>query len=135
MINKKGFTLVELLGVVILIGILSLIAVPTVKEIVDDAKLKGLEEQKNNIIESATFDGMSIARAIVEYTTNPYIIKYAYKKSPAEVLEMLTSAINKAKEGGLDAAFMGWDWFRTPLEYTHWLVDGLVNKTHDFTCL
>ncbi|MBQ3132492.1 MAG: hypothetical protein IJC24_07265 [Clostridia bacterium] len=67
--------------------------------------------------------------AIVEYTTNPYIIKYAYKKSPSEVLQMLVTAVNKAKEGGLDVAFMGWDWFRTPLEYTRWLVDGLNNKT------
>lgn len=66
---------------------------------------------------------------IVEYTVNPYIIKHAYRKTPSEVLDMLVSAINRAKDGGMDAAFMGWDWFRTPLEYTKWLVDGLTKKT------
>lgn len=66
---------------------------------------------------------------IVEYTTNPYIIKHAYRKGPEEVLGMLTEAINCAKDHGLDAAFMGWDWFRTPLEYTKWLVDGLTKKS------
>ena len=66
---------------------------------------------------------------IVEYTVNPIIIKYAYKKTPSEVRDMLVEAINTAKAAGLDATFMGWDWFRTPIEYTKWLVGELVSKT------
>ena len=73
---------------------------------------------------------IGVQGAIIEYTTNPYIIKYAYKKSPAEVLNMLVSSVNRAKESGLDVVFMGWDWFRTPIDFTKWLVNGLCNKTN-----
>ena len=66
---------------------------------------------------------------IIEYCVNPIIIKYAYKKTPSEVRDMLVEAINTAKAAGLDATFMGWDWFRTPIEYTKWLVGELVSKT------
>lgn len=64
---------------------------------------------------------------IVEYTVNPIIIKYAYKKTPVEVRDMLVKAINTAKAAGLDTTFMGWDWFRTPIEYSKWLVSELVS--------
>ncbi len=67
--------------------------------------------------------------AIIEYTANPYIIKYAYQKSPSEVRDMLVTTINTAKEAGLDVSFMGWDWMRAPIEYTKWLIGELVKKT------
>lgn len=66
---------------------------------------------------------------IIEYTVNPYTIKYAYKNSPAKLIEMLVGAINKAKDYGMDAAFMGWDWFRTPVDFTMPLVKEIVAKT------
>ncbi len=37
MINKRGFTLVELLAVITIIGIISLIAIPTVTKVVQNA--------------------------------------------------------------------------------------------------
>jgi len=66
---------------------------------------------------------------IVEYTVNPYIIKYAYKNSPQELIDKLVTALNLAKKGGVDVAFMGWDWFRAPIEFTKWVVDEIYHKT------
>lgn len=67
---------------------------------------------------------------IVEYCVNPVIIKYAYKKTPREVASNLVTAINHAKSLGFeDVAFMGWDWFRTPIEFTKPLIQELYDKT------
>jgi len=49
---KKGFTLVEMLAVVVLIGILVVITVPSIKTIMNNAKEKSLERQIASIIES-----------------------------------------------------------------------------------
>ena len=67
---------------------------------------------------------------IIEYCVNPVIIKYAYKKSPKEVAENLINGINHAKSLGFeDVAFMGWDWFRTPIEFTKSLIEEVYEKT------
>ena len=66
---------------------------------------------------------------IVEYTVNPYIIKHAYKNTPQDLIDKLISAMNLAKKGGVDVAFMGWDWFRAPIEFTRWIIDNIYNKT------
>jgi len=66
---------------------------------------------------------------IIEYTMNPVLIKQAYGKKPAELIDMLTNAINHAKEHNIDVAFMGWDWFRTPLEFSTMVMDELVTRT------
>ena len=50
---KKGFTLVEMIGVIILIGILSLIAVPTVNVIMKNSKENALQQTIRNIEEAA----------------------------------------------------------------------------------
>jgi len=50
---KKGFTLVEVLAVVVLIGLLVVITVPSIKTIMNNAKEKSLERQIASIIESS----------------------------------------------------------------------------------
>ena len=67
--------------------------------------------------------------AIIEYCVNPYTIKYAYKDSPEKLIEKLVTSINCAKDNNLYTSFMGWDWFRTPIEFTKWLVSELYEKT------
>ena len=66
---------------------------------------------------------------IIEYCVNPYTIKYAYKETPQKLIDKLAGAINYAKEHGLYTSFMGWDWFRTPVEFTRWIVSELYEKT------
>ena len=67
---------------------------------------------------------------IIEYCVNPIIIKHAYRKTPKEVVSNLIAAINHAKEIGFeDVAFMGWDWFRTPIEFTRPLIQEIYDNT------
>lgn len=67
---------------------------------------------------------------IIEYCVNPIIIKHAYKKSPKDVAENLVSTIEHARELGFeDIAFMGWDWFRTPIAFTKMLIQEIYDKT------
>ena len=44
--SRKGFTLVELIGVVILIGLIALIAIPSVDYIIKKTKDIHMKEQK-----------------------------------------------------------------------------------------
>lgn len=47
--NKKGFTLVELIGVIVILGVLSLIAVPTVLSSIQNSKAKAYDVSIKNI--------------------------------------------------------------------------------------
>lgn len=51
--NKKGFTLVELLGVIVLLGVLGIIAVSTIDKNIKEGRIKTCKTQEKNIIEGA----------------------------------------------------------------------------------
>lgn len=51
--KDKGFTLAELLGVIVILGLISMIAVPAVNQSIKRYKAELLEVQINNIITSA----------------------------------------------------------------------------------
>ena len=48
--NKKGFTLIELLAVIVILGVIAVIAVPIVKNITKDAKMKSFMNSARGII-------------------------------------------------------------------------------------
>jgi len=85
--NKKGFTLVELLAVIVILGILALITTPVVINIIDDSKNKAYEEQKrlvegaaerwgvNNLKKLPTTDGASC------YITTETLLNEGYLSS------------------------------------------------------
>ena len=50
---KKGFTLVELLAVIVILGLIGLIAIPAVTNTLNDSKEKTKEIQEENIKEAA----------------------------------------------------------------------------------
>lgn len=51
--NKKGFTLVELIGVITLLAVIVLISVPIITSSINNTKQKAYNEQKNTIISGA----------------------------------------------------------------------------------
>lgn len=51
--KKKGFTLVELLAVIILLGLLTFVVIPSVIGFIKEAKEKSYQQQLSNLKESA----------------------------------------------------------------------------------
>ena len=51
--NKKGFTLVELLGVIVILSILALISIPIINSIVKDSQKQVKESNIDTILEAA----------------------------------------------------------------------------------
>lgn len=52
---KKGFTLVELLAVIVILSIISLITVPLIGGVIEDAKKKSMLESANGIVSAARY--------------------------------------------------------------------------------
>lgn len=52
--KERGFTLVELLAVIIIIGLLSIIIIPKVKDTISDSRKNGDEISANSLVRSAT---------------------------------------------------------------------------------
>lgn len=53
MTNKKGFTLVELLAVIVVLAIIALIAIPVITSVIDKAKLGALKDSGYGILDAA----------------------------------------------------------------------------------
>ncbi len=51
--NRKGFTMVELLGAVVILGILMMVAIPSVSSLIQNSKNKYYISQKKNLESAA----------------------------------------------------------------------------------
>ncbi len=80
---KKGFTLVELLGVIILIGIVILIAVPIMNNSTDKSELSAFKTSVNNVV-------TELERYVVE---NRNLEKNVEMDIPYNKLELSTDSV------------------------------------------
>lgn len=53
MVKKQGFTLVELLAVIVVLGIILVIAIPNIQQIITNARKEAYERQKEFIADAA----------------------------------------------------------------------------------
>lgn len=90
--NKKGFTLVELLAVIVILGVLLLIAVPAVQNIIKSSKRKAFDSAIKLTIENIE----TLASTAVDSSITPCYVTFGDKeglKIDKEGLESLESEI------------------------------------------
>ena len=66
--NKKGFTLVELLAVIVILGVLLMIAVPAVQNVIKKTKNNATQKQAELFIDAAK------KMAIIDEATSDMVI-------------------------------------------------------------
>ncbi|ERJ13800.1 type II secretion system protein [Haloplasma contractile] len=78
MLNKKGMTLMELLAVIVILGIVAAIAVPSVGKLIDNSKQRTVVENANTAVSAArnfaTANDVDLGGEIdfVNFKTNSY---------------------------------------------------------------
>ena len=53
--KNKGFTLVELLAVIVILAIISIITIPMIGNVIEESKKKALEQSVNGLVEAARY--------------------------------------------------------------------------------
>lgn len=76
------------------------------------------------LVSQAGADGI-----VIEHCVCPRKCRYGYHLTPEALVERIAGAAKRAHELGLKTVFMGWDWFRAPLEFTLWLIDAVLQET------
>lgn len=91
--NKKGFTLVELLAVIIILGILAALISPKVVKMLDDAEKKSHKTSIDGLIKSANYKYSN--NDIAGITNEDIIIDYETKEN----IDYLDYSGDKPKKG------------------------------------
>ena len=73
--NKKGFTLIEILSVVVILAVISVIAYPKIIDVIESSRVSAYNSAKGNILESARLKYIaSVNEAkVTEYTVKELI--------------------------------------------------------------
>ena len=89
---KKGFTLIELMAVILILGIIALIAVPTIGNIVNDATTDAGKESVNNYIR-AVEDNIALKQEVRNLRTKLDVLSdnNGEGNSNADVLRRLSN--------------------------------------------
>lgn len=105
--NKKGFTLIEVLSVLVLLGIISAITVPTVNKIIKNAKNKLYDEQVAQIISASKKWGTDNIDAVGLEDDNVFISINDLKKSGyLEKNDVIDPRSNEEMNGCVMATFI-----------------------------
>lgn len=92
--NKKAFTLIELLAVIVILGIIATITVPTIVGLINNAKEDTLEEQKNVIINAADRWGTDNVRKLPKtscYLEIDFLKQEGYISSDKDIIDPTTN--------------------------------------------
>lgn len=94
--NEKGFTLIEMLGVIILIGIIVMIIIPVVQNQTENARARAYQATVNEIgtaIDRYEFDNGQIPTYVSELVEANYLREYP--RDPWNLTEVGKCEINK----------------------------------------
>ena len=92
--NKRGFTLVELLAVIVILGVLLMIAVPAVQNVIKKTKNNATQKQAELFIDAAK------KMAIIDEPTNDKVI-YKLSDLDSDVdTDRFTRMVVASKENG-----------------------------------
>ena len=89
--NKKGFTLVELLAVIVILGIIAVIAIPQIMDSLNKARNKISAIEKNRLIDGAEEMIMEVISCDMTATD----FNYLFNKSISNCSEMQDLVIEK----------------------------------------
>ena len=92
--NKKGFTLVELLAVIVILGVLLMIAVPAVQNVIKKAKNNATQKQAELFIDAAK------KMAIIDEPTNDKVIYKLSDLDSSVDTNRFTGMVVALKENG-----------------------------------
>lgn len=107
--KNKGFTLVELISILTILGIIALITIPIMTKTINNAKIKALREQKTAIIEAAKKYALDIAEDLPKYDGDIYAIKVSdLRNSPyLDEENIIDPTTNKAMNGCVNIIYNG----------------------------
>ena len=92
--NKKGFTLVELLAVIVILGVLLMIAVPAVQNVIKKTKNNATQKQAELFIDAAK------KMAIIDEATNDKVIYKLSDLDSSVDTNRFTGMVVASKENG-----------------------------------
>jgi type IV pilus assembly protein PilA len=87
--NEKGLTLVELLAVIVILGIIAAIAIPSIGNIIDNSRIKAVKADAQNVLSAAnmyfTENGEKLTVTIAELKTTGFLDDAGALKDDGEV--------------------------------------------------
>ena len=130
--KKKGFTLVELLAVVVVLGIISVISVPVVKNITKDAKEKGLQKQIDVILESAKNWAVQNTDLLPEGASSILVKVDTLKKEGLLENKKIINPVNNKEMNKCAKISYNENYNQYEYEYTEChALNGIINSTTD----
>ncbi len=66
--------------------------------------------------------------AVIEHCMDPQKCRYGYDLTPKKMVDRIVSACKRSRELGLFTVYMGWDWFRAPLDFSLWFINEVLQQ-------